>query len=68
MRAKTFTGSERIQVSTEAMKWRAAQKTVRQISTLARYSPENQGEWTITIRYEQKVGATQRCVRVLPAR
>jgi hypothetical protein len=57
MRAKTFTGAGRIEVNEEATKWCAAREGLSQVgSRWSRFSPENQGQWSITVRYEETAG------------
>ena len=59
MRAKTFAGPSRMEVNDEAKKWCTMRKGLSQVGKWARFSPENQGQWSITVRYEETAPAAE---------
>jgi hypothetical protein len=53
MKAKTFSGPNRVKVNDKATKWFASAKDLKQVGKLARFCPEGKGQWFITVRYEE---------------
>jgi hypothetical protein len=56
VKAKTFTGTTRAEVNDKATEWWASQFGLKQVGKweiVVQRSPKDEGQWSLTIRYEE---------------